>query len=256
MLLPAAPCVAGRRPSRLRAGAPALPALADSDDDLLQQTRAALLEANKGASLPGDEDLVYAALCLHDPLVAEGRGKTPVARRYVLDGDGYELTPKDVVRGILRWTRLGSLSPRAAAALAMGEPALLRCPASAVVQALLALQQLLPAGTDVGAILAGVPPTAVLALTRFDADTVLLPARGALAELRALGLRDAVLRHLLVEEPALLFGGALGLQRITQLRDAWAASGLDALSEAELEREAASQPAFGRFVVSRLAHLY
>jgi len=233
-----------------------LPPLADSDDDLLQQTRAALLEANKGASLPGDEDLVYAALCLHDPLVAEGRGKTPVARRFVLDGDGYELSPKDVVKGILRWTRLGSLSPRAAASLAMGEPALLRCPSSAVVQALLALRQLLPPGSDVGAVLAGMPPASVLELTRRDADSVLLPARGVLAELRAIGLRDAVLRPLLVEEPSLLFGGGLGLQRIAQLRDAWAASGLDALSEAELEREAATQPAFGRFVVSRLAHLW
>ncbi len=146
------------------------------------------------------------------------------------DGDSAALLASDVVRGLLRWQSLCGLLPRDAARLALNAPDMLTVPPSRIVAMVLLFRRLFP-DADLRRIFETLPAHVLLS----DIDALEHCALGALCELRML-MPEVVVQLLAQEEPALFFGG-LSLERVDALRDAWAESGLEQLSEEQLARD-------------------
>jgi hypothetical protein len=147
------------------------------------------------------------------------------------DGDSAQLLASDVVRGLLRWQSLCGLLPRDAARLALNAPDMLTVPPSRIVAMVLLFRRLFP-DADLRRIFETLPAHVLLS----DIDALEHCALGALCELRMMLLPEVVVQLLAQEEPALFFGG-LSLERVDALRDAWAESGLEQLSEEQLARD-------------------
>jgi hypothetical protein len=147
-----------------------------------------------------------------------------------------QLSPLDVVRGLLRWTRLCGVLPRDAARMALGAPELLSAPAERIVRTMLLLRRLFP-GADLSRVVEHVPMH--ILVTSDDADALEHCAVGVLSELR-LTLPEPIVQLLAQEEPSLFFGGASVL-RFEELRDAYDASGMQGMSDEELRKDMANE---------------
>ena len=144
------------------------------------------------------------------------------------ESDAPPLSPQAVVRGLLRLTQLCGLQPRDAAGLALAVPELLATPAERLVRTMLLLRRLFP-HANLARVVEQLPQHVLLS---DDAAALEIGAHGVLCELRLL-LPEPLVHLLAQEEPTVLFGG-FNLVRREELVDAYEASGLRDLTEAQL----------------------
>ena len=140
----------------------------------------------------------------------------------------------DVTRGVQLLMQICGVSPRDAARLALASPDVLRVPADRLVRLMLLLRRLFPAA-ELSRVVEGLPAGA---LVDADLDALEHCALGVLAELRA-SLPEPLAQLLAQEEPQLFFG-ACSLLRLEELREAYDASGLAGLTDAQLRAEMAT----------------